>query len=440
MNEFNRLQSLKDLAPIAPPPTPQIEQWLTAEGARVLFVPSRELPMFDVRLDITAGSCRDDDRSGAAYLTMSMLNEGIPGFDAQHIADTFEGAGATFDTRLKKDHVIISLRCLSASVQREAAVATFASIVGQPDFPEAAISQVKTLCLDFVDARERMPHYRLQNLISRYLFADHPYGSPLYGDRASIASLTREDLQAFHQRHYTAPNTAISLVGDLSLEQARDIAARISAQLPRGQATPAIESPAPSEPEVLHIDTDEGQVQVIFVLPGILRHSPDYAAMTVANDIFGVGVYSRIYQELRVRRGLSYSAGSDLVYALADGRLAISWQCAAQYNSASQDRVEHMLKDYVANGPGEDELSQSRQHLLNKMALHVATNKAILAQLAAINTFRLPLDTIEQFHKEVMALTQATVKEVIARNWQPHNLLYASIGPDVTQVPFPALP
>lgn len=440
MNEFSRLQSLQGLAPIAPAHNPQIQQWLTAEGARVLFVAARQLPMFDVRLDIAAGSCRDDTRSGAAYLTMSMLNEGIPGLDARQIADTFEGAGAAFNMHLEKDHAIISLRCLSAPAQREAAVATFASVVGQPDFTEAAITRVKGLCSDLVDARQRVPHYRLQNLIYRHLFAGHPYGSPRYGDRASITSLTREDVQAFHQRHYTAPNTAINLVGDLSLEQAQAIAARISAQLPRGPATPAIDSPSPSEPEVLHIATDTGQALVIFVLPGIPRHSPDYAAMTVANDIFGAGVHSRIYQELRIRRGLSYSAGSDLVYAQADGRFAISWQCAAQYNSASQDRIEEMLKDYVANGPDEDELNQSKQHILNKAALRVATNQAILAQLATINAFRLPINAIEQFHTQVMALTQATVKAAIQRNVQPRHLLYASIGPDIKQEPLPPLP
>ncbi|GAB7530246.1 pitrilysin family protein [Pseudomonas sp. 3A(2025)] len=440
MNEFSRLQSLKDLAPVAPSHAPNIQQWLTAEGARVLFVPARELPMVDIRLDIAAGSCRDDTRSGAAFLTMSMLNEGVPGLDAQQIAQTFEGAGARFNTHLDKDHAIISLRCLSAPAQREVAVATFASVVGQPDFTEAAIKQVKGLCSELVDARERVPRYRLQNLIYRHLFAGHPYGYPRYGDRTGIASLTREDLQAFHQRHYTSPNTAISLVGDLSRDQAQAIAAKISAQLPRGPATPAIERPSPSEPEVLHIATEAGQALVIFVLPGILRHSPDHAAMTVANDIFGADTHSRIYQELRIRHGLSYSAGSSLVYALADGRLAMSWQCSAQYNSASQDRIEEMLKDYVANGPTEDELNQSKQRILNKAALAGATNQAILMQLATLNAYRLPINAIEQFHAQVMALTQATVKAAIQRNVQPRNLLYASIGPDIAQVPLPALP
>lgn len=440
MNEFSRLQSLKGLAPIAPYHTPQIEQWLTAEGARVLFVPARELPMFDVRLDIAAGSCRDDARSGSAYLTLSLLSEGVPGRDATQIADTFEGAGARFDMHLEKDHAVLSLRCLSAAAQREAAVQTFASVVGQPSFPDAAIARVKGLCADFVDAREHVPHYRLQNQIYRHLFAGHPYGYPRYGDRTSIASLAREDLQAFHQRHYTAPNTAINLVGDLSLEQAQAIAARISAQLPRGPATPLIQSPAVSEPEVLHLATDSGPTLVMFVLPGILRHSPDHAAMTVANEIFGAGVHSRIFHELRTRRGLSYSAGSSLAYTLADGRFAIAWQCAAQYNNASQDRIKEMLNEFVANGPTEDELSQSQQRILNQAALRVATNQAILAQLATLNAFRLPVNAIGQFHAQVMALTPATVKDAIDRNVQPDHLLYASIGPDIAQVPLPPLP
>lgn len=440
MNEFSRLQSLQTLAPIDPSHDLDIQQWLTDEGARVLFVQATELPMFDIRLSFDAGSCRDDEQNGAAFVTMSMLNEGAPGLDAEQIAGIFEGAGATFQAYLGVDHAVISLRCLSAVTQREAAVNMLAQAVGTPTFDETALAQVKRLCTDFVAARERSPRYKLQRYIYRHLYASHPYGHLRHGDPAGIASLTRDQLATFHARHYRAANASISLVGDLDLAQARSIAAQISASLPTGPGLAAIPYPAISEPEVLHVDTETGQLQVMLVLPSVLRQSGDYAALVLANEIFGDGTHSRLHHELRTRRGLSYSFGSSFAYGLADSKWFIHWQCANSYNRSSQDLVERLLKDYITNGPTEEEVSQARQRILRSSPLRIATNAAILGQLANINVFGLPLDSIEQFNSRIAALTLAEVHQAMVRNLRPQEMLYASIGPDVPQLPLPALP
>jgi zinc protease len=440
MNEFSRLTSLQNLAPIELASDLDIQQWLTDEGTRVLFVSAPQLPMFDIRLSVAAGSCRDGDQPGAAFLTISMLDEGATGLDAGQIAQAFEGTGALLQTHLGIDHATLSLRCLSEAAQRDSAVDTFARMVGQPSFPQASIPQVKGQCIDVLDAREQSPNYRLQRQIYQHLYAGHPYGYPRYGDRAGITALTREDLLAFHKQHYSAPNVSISLVGDLTLAEARAIAAKISARLPATPAVAPIEPPKRSEPEVLHVETDGGQLQVTLALPAILRQSPDYAALTVANDIFGAGVHSRLYKELRTRHGLSYSPGSFLVYGMADGQLAIHWQCAAQYNRASQDRVEAMLKEFIANGPTLEELTQAKQRILSSSPLRTATNQAILAQLATLNVFDLPLDTIKVFHREVRNLTLAAINTAIRRNLNVRQLLYTSIGPDIEQVPLPPVP
>lgn len=440
MNEFSRLTSLQSLAPIELANDLDIQQWLTDEGARVLFVAAPQLPMFDIRLSVAAGSCRDGSQPGAAFLTISMLDEGVAGRDGLQITQAFEGAGAEFQHHLGADHATLSLRCLTAPAQREAAVETFASIAGQPSFPEAAITQVKGQCIDVLDAREHLPNARLQRLIYQHMYAGHPYGYPRYGERASITALTRADLLAFHGQHYSAPNASISLVGDLSLEQAQDIAAKISKALPSGPAAVPLAPPVRSEPEVLHIETDSTQVLVTLLLPAITRQSADYAALTVANDIFGAGVHSRLYKELRTRQGLSYSPRSDLVFGMVDGRLAIHWQCAAQYNSASQDQVETMLKDFIANGPTLDELIEAKQRILSSSPLRTATNQAILGQLATLNVFSLPLDSLNTFHSQVRALTLLELNNAIRRNLDPGQLLYSSIGADIEQVPLPQVP
>ena len=124
-----------------------IQRWTTAEGARVLFVEAHELPMFDLRLTFAAGSSQDGDAPGLAMLTNAMLNEGVPGKDTSAIAAGFEDLGADFMNGSYRDMAVAGLRSLSEKDKREAAVALFDQVVGQPTFPEEALARIKNQVL-----------------------------------------------------------------------------------------------------------------------------------------------------------------------------------------------------------------------------------------------------------------------------------------------------
>lgn len=129
----NTLQSLAELDGKAPSRRQlNIQTWNTAEGARVLFVEARELPMFDLRLTFAAGSSQDGDAPGLATLTNAMLNEGVAGKDVTAIAEGFEGLGADFGNGAYRDMAVASLRSLSAADKREPALKLFADVVGKP--------------------------------------------------------------------------------------------------------------------------------------------------------------------------------------------------------------------------------------------------------------------------------------------------------------------
>ncbi len=134
--DAGKVVSLAELDAKAPPHRSlDIQSWRTAEGAKVLFVPARELPMFDLRVVFAAGSARDGDHPGLAQMTNAMLNEGIPGKDAGAIAAGFEGLGAEFGNGAYRDMGVASLRSLSAAEQRVPALKLFAQVLGQPTLP-----------------------------------------------------------------------------------------------------------------------------------------------------------------------------------------------------------------------------------------------------------------------------------------------------------------
>lgn len=156
--EKPRLESLSELSdqPLARRKL-DIQSWQTSEGAKVLFVEARELPMFDLRLTFSAGSSQDGDVPGLALLTNAMLNEGVEGKDVSAIARGFEGLGANFGNGSYRDMAVVSLRSLSAPDKREPALALFNQVIGQPSFPRTRCNGSRTSCWPASNSRSRTP-------------------------------------------------------------------------------------------------------------------------------------------------------------------------------------------------------------------------------------------------------------------------------------------
>ena len=201
-----------------------IQTWQTAEGAKVLFVEARELPMFDLQLTFAAGSSHDDGVPGLAMLTNAMLNEGVPGKDVGAIAAGFENLGANFGNGAFRDMAIASLRSLSAADKREPALQLFNQVLGQPTFPDDALARIKNQLLAGFEYKKQNPGKLASLALFERLYGTHPYAHPSDGNAESIPAISREQLQAFHAKAYTANNAIIALVGDLSRSDAETLA------------------------------------------------------------------------------------------------------------------------------------------------------------------------------------------------------------------------
>ena len=227
--EENQLQSLKDVAKQAPVHRKlDIQEWKTAEGAKVLFVEAHELPMFDLRLTFAAGSSQDAGTPGLSMLTNAMLNEGVPGKDTTAIAAGFEDLGASFSNGSYRDMAVAGLRSLSDADKRTQALKLFEQVIGQPTFPEDALARIKNQVLAGFEYQKQNPGKLAGLELFKRLYGEHPYAHSSDGDEKSVPTISREQLQAFHKKAYAAGNVVIALVGDLSRQEAEAIAAFLS--------------------------------------------------------------------------------------------------------------------------------------------------------------------------------------------------------------------
>ncbi|WDY58314.1 pitrilysin family protein [Pseudomonas sp. PSKL.D1] len=436
----NTLQSLAELDGKAPSRRQlNIQNWQTAEGARVLFVEARELPMFDLRVTFAAGSSQDGNTPGLAALTNAMLNEGVAGKDVTAIAEGFEGLGADFGNGSYRDMAVASLRSLSAKDKREPALKLFAEVAGKPTFPEDALKRIKNQLLAGFEYEKQSPGKIAGKALFGKLYGDHPYAHPSDGSAESIPGITLEQLRAFHAKAYTPGNAVIALVGDLSRAEAETIAAQVSAALPKG---PALAKPAqPAEPKAgaTHIDFPTKQTHLMLAELGIDRQDPDWPALSLGNQILGGGAFgTRLMSEVREKRGLTYGVYSVFSPMQVRGPFMINLQTRAELSEGTLKLVQGILADYLKNGPTQQELDDAKRELAGSFPLSNASNASIVGQLGAIGFYNLPLTWLEDFMQQSQALTVEQVKAAMNKHLAADKLVIVTVGPTVPQKPLPA--
>ncbi|AVO61809.1 M16 family metallopeptidase [Pseudomonas chlororaphis] len=435
-----KLQSLAELDGKAPSRRSlDIKTWSTAEGAKVLFVEAHELPMFDMRLTFAAGSSQDGDAPGLAMLTNAMLNEGVAGKDVGAIAEGFEGLGADFGNGAYKDMAIASLRSLSAPDKRTPALQLFADVVGKPTFPADSLARIKNQMLAGFEYQKQNPGKLASLELMNRLYGSHPYAHSSDGTAQSVPPISLAQLRAFHAKAYAAGNVVIALVGDLSRSDAEAIAAQISAALPKGPALAKI--PQPSEPQasIGHIEYPSSQTSLLLAQLGIDRDDPDYAALSLGNQILGGGGFgTRLMSEVREKRGLTYGVYSGFSPMQARGPFMINLQTRAEMSEGTLKLVQDVLADYLKTGPTQKELDDAKRELAGSFPLSTASNADIVGQLGAIGFYNLPLSYLEDFMQQSQSLTVEQVRDVLNKHLSADKTVIVTAGPTVPQKPLPA--
>lgn len=428
------LQSLNEPQTPATHRTLSIKGYKTLSGTKILFIRTPGLPMFDALVSFAAGSAHTPHNPGLAAVTYSLLNEGVAGKDVNAIQATFDNLGARMDMGISQDRIWISLRSLSDESRRTPALELFAQVLGKPLLPQESLPTVKSQLQYFLDREEQSHAAQAQIANLGQLFPDHGYAQSLYGTRAGLTAITRTQVQDFHREAYAAGNAQITLVGDLTEEEAQRIGAQISAALPLGPATAAIQPvTSPAAPGLLRIERPSTQAYLRLAQPSVLQNSPDYVGLQMAMRIFT----NRLTHELRERRGLTYHVDADLSALQAQGLLTIKLQTRPEQADAVLAHIKTMFSDFLTQGPTQQELEDSQQRLAGSAPLNSATNMQILRQLHAISAHNLPLD-LDFATQAALKLNLISIKTALNRHYHADQWRAVILGPKTDQQPLPA--
>ncbi|MCL2345494.1 MAG: insulinase family protein [Desulfobulbus sp.] len=407
-----------------------IEHWTTAAGARVQFVASRGLPMLDIQVDFAAGSMFDPaGKSGLAALTHALLDLGAGSRDETAIAEELADIGAQLGGGVDTDRASVSLRTLSAPDKQAAAIDILRTALAQPRFEAAILEREKTRTIAGLKEAMTRPDSIAGKAFWAALYPDHPYGRQATPE--SVATLSRDDLAAFHARHYTAANASITLVGDLSRGEAEQIAEQIAASLPPGAAIPLPPAPAVGAGGTTAIAHPATQAHIHLGLPAIERGNPDFFPLLVGNYTLGGGGFvSRLMQEVREKRGYAYSVYSYFMPLKQAGPFQIGLQTKRSQAGEAIGLVLETLDRFLADGPSEAELAAAKANLSGSFPLRLDSNRKILDNVAVIGFYGLPFDYLDRYQERVKAVTAAEVKAAFARHVQPQALRIVTVAAD----------
>jgi len=406
----------------------EIEEVTSPGGIRAWLVEEPSIPFVALELRFRGGASLDaEGKRGAINLMTALLEEGADDMDAQAFAAARDAMAASFSFDVGDDSLSVSARFLTET--RDEAVELLRAALVAPRFDADAIERVRAQVISNIRSSAKDPNRIAGRSFDSLAFGTHPYGTSRNGTEDSVAALTRDDLIAAHGRVLARDRVYVSAVGDIDAETLGAVIDRLLADLPKVGAPMPPEVAVALEPGVTVVDYESPQSVVVFGHAGIDRHDPDFFPAYVLNHILGGGGFgSRLMEELREKRGLTYGVASYLVPM----DLAATYQGSfASANDKVAEAVALVRDEWAklaAEGVTAEELEAAKTYLTGAYPLRFDGNAPIARILVGMQMDDLPTSYVETRNAKVEAVTLEDVARVAARILRPEALHFVAVG------------
>ena len=405
-----------------PPPAPPrsvvfpkpVEQTLP-NGLRVIVIERHESPLVSAQVVIKNGGEVDPpELAGLADMTASLLTKGTQTRDATQIAEQIERLGGSLDSGARWDSSFATVGVMSDKVGP--AMEILADVVRRPTFKSEEVDRLRQQYLDNLTLALGDPGSIARFVASRVVFGDSEYGHPLSGTNESLTRIMPADIAKLHSRFYRPDNTILVIGGDISAKDAIALGTRYFGDWPKPstplpQLSAAMKEAAPSMGRIVVIDKpDAGQAAVYLARTGITRRDPDYFRGIVTNSVLS-GYSGRLNQEIRIKRGLSYDAGSTLDTRRDVGPFVASAQTKNESGAQVADLLLGEIGRLSSSPPAEPELVPRKAVLIGNFSRNLETANGLVGQVASLALHGLSLDEINRYIANVEAINSEDVQK-----------------------------
>ncbi|UUV05734.1 pitrilysin family protein [Ruegeria sp. YS9] len=409
----------------------QIEEVTSPGGIKAWLVEDHSIPFTALELRFRGGTSLDDpDKRGAVNLMSGLIEEGAGDLDARTYARELEALAASFRYNAGDDSVSISARFLSEN--RDEVVDLLRTTIHEPRFDQDAVDRVRAQVLSGLRSDQTDPNEIAGLTFAQMAYGDHPYGSEGKGTIESVSALTRDDVVAAYNGVFAKDRLYVGAVGDITAEELGTLLDTLLGDLPdTGKPIPGkAEVNIPGGVSVVEFDTP--QSVALFGQAGIDRDDPDFFAAFVLNHILGGGGFeSRLMQEVREKRGLTYGVGT---YLVPKDLASVYLGSVSSANDRIAEAIDVIRDEWAraaTEGVKQEELDDAKTYLTGAYPLRFDGNGQIASIMVGMQMEGLPIDYIATRNDKVNAVTLEDVNRVAAELLDPDGLHFVVVGKPV---------
>jgi zinc protease len=420
-----------------PPPAPakevrfpSFEQKTLANGLRLVVITQHEQPLVSLRLLLPGGKAFEPaGKAGLADATASLLTKGTASRSAQQIAETIDFVGGNLSAGAGTE-----VGFASAAVTTDQLGLGFellADVVLRPSFPQEELDRWRRQALSDLQIQQKSAGYLARNTWLRATFGDHPYGRPGDGTPESLQGLTRDDLAAFHKRYYVAGEAILAVVGDVKPADAFARAEAAFGGWEKGQPAeiPKVEASSRKGHRIIVIDKpDAVQTEIRLGQVGIAFRDPDLYAAEVYNSVTGAGPNSRLADEVRNKRGLSYGAGSFFMEATQPGFFQASTSTKTETTVEALEVSLEVLRGLQKDPVRETELEAAKSFITGAFPLEIETAGGIASKVVEAMRFGLGREFLESYNDRISKVTAADIQRFAKERIHPDSMVIVLAG------------
>jgi zinc protease len=400
----------------APAGATAIERVISPGGIEAWLVRQPSVPLVALDFSMTGGATEDPaDKAGLAHLVASTIDEGAGDLDSKAFHQRLEDNAIELSFTANLDHFRGSLRTLSAN--RDLAFDMLRLSLTTPRFDEETVERIRTQILADVRRATTSPGELASNVWWQTAFPGHPYGRPVHGTLESLPRISVADLKAYTRRVFARATLKIAIVGDIDAASAGLLIDKAFGALPQEPELGPVPAMVPQGlGSRVVVDLDVPQAVIMFGGQGVARNDPDFFAAYLVNHILGGGAMSsRLYTEVREKRGLAYGISTGVVPLVHAQLITGSTATRADRTGDTLEIIEREMKNLAENGPTEQELAKTKSYLKGSYGLYFDTSTKIAAQLVQIQVDKLGIDYIDRRNGMIEAVTREDAKRVAKR-------------------------
>lgn len=406
----------------------KIQHIVTPGGLEAWFVQDATVPLIAMEYAFGGGATQDPkDKSGTANMVASLMDEGAADLDSKTFHERLDRRAIELSYTANRDYFRGSLRMLKDN--RDEAFDLLRLSLTQPRFDSVDVERIRAQILSGLRRETSNPNSLASRKLLEIAFGDHPYGRLSSGTLTSVPTISIDDIKAYKAKVIAKDTLRIAVVGDVDPDTLAKLLDQTFGGLPaKADLVPVPEVTVTKPPQKSFVTLDVPQTVVTFGSPGVKRNDPNFMAAYIVTHILGGGTLSsRLYHEVREKRGLAYSVSGSLIWMEHSGLYIGNTGTRADRATETVDVIDREVKRMAEEGPTQQELDEAKSYLKGSQMLALDTSSKLASALLQYRLDNMPIDYIEKRNAVVDAVTLDQAKAAAKKLWSD-GLLTAVVG------------